>query len=425
MKTRHCTKNLFAGSLVLFSLVISTLISTSCASHQTVPESVASRSIDTEQAIPYEAGLLHRQEIELGRCPSSAVSCTQVFDQLALKEPQDRFLGLFDTLSRDLNGATGNADKVITALDSEKTRGVLLHLQALARLYHILELKGAKDLNEDFASIEAEIGNIQRFQALNSIVSESTYLTPTEKQAVSQKVILARERAAKVLEVEKWLPDPTAKLAELSKRIKKMEFQKLDKDKRALVKALAVVADETRYDLGRPEMRKIMMKTEYDQEDLDSGPHRMRRKLRWYTTMMQAAKGVFEFKNPGLGSERLVQLKHELGDSKYLRLAPPLENPALLNMEPIYEVALQVTKLGLMKDFKEAQLDLRDILIELGYKKKAAAKTAQAVLVEKFGPMEVEPLAHQLYQQYLSADPLKAIRKNLESELERLKDTDR
>jgi len=124
-------------------------------------------------------------------------------------------------------------------------------------------------------------------------------------------------------------------------------------------------------------------------------------------------------------------LTQEVGSSKYTRLSPPLDDPAQLEMEPVYEIARLVTQLGNLKDFKESLLDLEDIFHEmLGMKRKEAGRRAFAILRPQFPELgidresRIEDKLRESYAEYRTYDPLKQLVRNLEDELERVKRAD-
>jgi len=375
------------------------------------------------------------------RCPSSVANCRPLFREGA-GEPTDRYIDLYETLISGLEKAQGQPEKIIDALSTEDSRLALLEIQGVARLYEEMpyvnkskerknEIKRVKEVFED---LESKVGSVERYQGLLKRIQGGA--TRAELAAVEAKVKIARGELVEFMSKRKkdeipWLPDPVARLREEKEKIEKFGFKEAAKDKRQIIASLAKSADKTRDELDAKDVRKIFEMKDLSEADLDAGPHFMRRKLRWFTTMMRAARGVFIYRRPLSPNARLRQLTQEVGSSKYTRLSPPLDDPAQLEMEPVYEIARLVTQLGNLKDFKESLLDLEDIFHEmLGMKRKEAGRRAFAILRPQFPELgidresRIEDKLRESYAEYRTYDPLKQLVRNLEDELERVKRAD-
>jgi hypothetical protein len=369
---------------------------------------------------------------ESGQRQPAGYSCRSIFQgQVEAIEPLERFSKRLDILRKDVSGRTSDLE-LLNAFATDDSRTVTLHLQALGKIYEIAlgshgDRKAMTKFREEVKFFEGQSGDYMRLLTLKKLIN-SEKLPPAFAQALEKKLRLEEATAIAKFRKAGWIPDPLAKIAKLEKNLQKIDFQKIKKDRKAMLTAMIEYVDETRDSVRN--LGEVINKPEYEEADLEAGVHNLRRKLRWVALLARAADGVFVFApnddrlsgrlTPPEEKSALAELEDLYGDSKYIDLQPPdplaieIDRPAMLDLVKL------VTELGAIKDYKESYLDFVDFIMEnqLAENRGAAEVIAERAATAKFGAVEVEKTGEASYQYYLAKDPLKRLRASLRRALD-------
>ena len=356
------------------------------------------------------------------RCPAGTDSCGPAFGRplQSRAEPTDRFESLYGVIAKAVDGKKTAAD-IGDALQAEEIRRTTLLLQGLYKEYLAMSLSKSesKIMERGRQSVKSlEDANGQRTR-VNDLVATAT-LGGASLELIE---VLKRdaEQASKDylhdLRKAGWLPDPNEELQNLRSGLHDFDFDKKKKDQRNQVQALITLADGFRAD-GKA-MDRYFKPKDFSAKDLDNGMHALRRNLRWMTSVIQASSGLYAY-TTGAKSTRLVDLEQKYGKLKYVILAEPTKGAYLIDRETMLLLTRYVTELGLLKDFKEAELDISEVINKNNLAKNAGAaeKMAFGIVTKKFGPIDIEAKARALYAEYLKADPLKRLKEDLQAQLD-------
>lgn len=344
------------------------------------------------------------------RCPASGESCSALFapDAKAPDSPRERFetrLTLIQNAVRivyqhvnrgDIEMSLEDRKALIKAFRDDDVRGSALQLQELEAIYseifkERLDKKDQKKIKKQrtkMKNFEGILGDYMRSQELLKFTAGSDVL---KKQAPgASKVIedLAGNVAEKTMltDLKKigWADDPFAQIDKVREQLKHFKFKKIEKDQRQYVKAMRERVALMMNDIA--DIKKAIDKNRYDLDDLDEGLHYMRRRLREVVMMFGNADGIFKYTRDGATSQQLADMEKFMPYAHgEWESAPTLKTPAEFPLYLILNLEYLVGKLGELKDFKEKQLDLQNVLIERMRMSQAdAEKVSYQTMVEYF-----------------------------------------
>lgn len=350
------------------------------------------------------------------RDPAS-ISCRRAIDPSKTK-PMERFSNRLDILEQALRGST---KEVTDQMSSEPVRQASMHIQGLAKLYEAQasdrKLKNrVKAFRKEMRELENAMGTFMRFRELSKTVSKLE-VPDKIRETINARMEQGRQEFLGFLKAEGYLPNPLKKFESFKEDIEKFEFAKTKKDHKIQLKAVLDMIAETEVSIKSE--KKYIEKSEYTHEDLESGLHSFRRDIRWVTIAIQASDGSFTYSQKAPSTKEYFELNKEYGDSKYARLSKPLAYAAELDPLPMMRLTRFVSVLGKLKDMKEQQIDIAEILVSSGIEKnpETAMEVAYGIVSQKYGKVKVEDLAQEYYKQFEAQDPLSEIRKNIESSL--------
>lgn len=346
-----------------------------------------------------------------------AAQCIQIYGVESDRiQPIDRFFTRLENLKSVLSNKSSDSE-VVDALAQETSRTILLQLQALPKIYEASEytardIKNALAFRKEIKLVEGQLGFYMRQIELYDRTSP-TEVAPQIVDYLKTNMAQSKIKLIGELRESGWLPDPSAKIDALTKRISKIEFKNRKKDQKRQVKALLDLMAATRSEIA--ELGKYFYKEKFDHEDLEAGLHTVRRALRWITVMISSSDGIYFYDYLGQRSAELDALESKYGSSKYLKIKSDSRVGLPLNREAMLQLTRLVTELGLLKDYRESQLDLNDALLAGKFMSSAkkAAVFAEQKMSERFGYINVEASARALYEEYLAKDPLKVLRRDL------------
>ena len=349
-----------------------------------------------------------------GKC----VAFSGVRERLA---PLERFDALYGRLEDRLVGAR-TIHQIVDALDSRKVRQTLLYIQALLKVYEQMPASKADEklitqIRRDMKSVEDAIGGLQR--AEDVLKRSKKAGAPDEYiKALEQEYKEARKTTIQELRASDWLPFPIRHITLLRERLGQYSFEKKKADQQEQVSALIELVKEYRHDLVG--MRAHFKPAKFTMDNLEGGLHSARRALRWVSAAIAASHGLYVYDFHSESPEETVRFESLYGNRKYLALAQPMKGAIELPWHDVLTLAMYIVEFGALKDFKESQLDLADVLIKHGLVKtpKEAEEKSFEIMKRRFGDIDVERRARELYEDYLRRDPLKAIKKALERGLE-------
>jgi hypothetical protein len=236
--------------------------------------------------------------------------------------PIERWSKRFDSLRKALTGQ--NNQQIFDQITTEEARRDLLQLQGLARMYSeaVTDKRDSKRIemiDEKFQEFEDAVGFVQRKHALYEHHKDSSLSSET-KDYLKKMVEKADNDFFDYLKSKDWIGKhgPT-ELDHLVKEIGKVEFQGSKKDLRAQAKALLNMVKINRKKIAT--LDKIFAKEDYQEADLEAGPHHMRRLIRWTSIVLQSIDGAFKYSTAPDSSAERQQLEQLYGKTKYQTLS--------------------------------------------------------------------------------------------------------
>lgn len=348
---------------------------------------------------------------------TATLSCGQFYGVPSARiQPADRFAVRLEGLRKALANKTSEGE-IVEALAKEHSRTLLLQLQALPKVieasdYSADDIKNALAFRKEIKVVEGQIGYYVRQIELFERTSP-TSVSPELVAYLKNNVELSKQQLIVKLKESGWLPDPNRRIDSLLKRVSKVDFKGRKKDQKRQVKALLDLMSSTREEIA--DLDRYFYKEKFDHEDLELGLHTMRRALRWMSVIVSASDGLYYYEYSPNSSPETQALEAKYGSSKYLKLKTDPEISLPLNRGAMIQITRLVTELGVLKDYRESQLDLNDALLVgkfISSAKKAAA-FAELRMAEHFGTIDVESAARALFEEYLAKDPLKILRQDL------------
>lgn len=351
------------------------------------------------------------------RDPAS-ISCRRAIDPSKTK-PMERFSNRLDILEQALKGSL---KEVTDQMSSEPVRQASMHIQALAKLYEAQapdkkSKNWVTDFRKEIRELENAMGTFMRFRELNIRISK---LEVPEKirEAVEERMEQGRKEFIEFLKQEGYLPDAKKKFDAFKKDVEKFEFAKTKKDHKLQMKAVLDMIAESEASIKS--QKKFIEKADYTHEDLEAGLHSFRRDIRWVTIAIQASDGSFTYSQKAPSTREYFELVKDYGDSKFAQLSKPLAYAAELDPLPMLRMTRFISILGKLKDIKESQIDIAEILVSSGLEKnfETAMGVAQGIVSQKYGDVNVEALAQKYYREFQIQDPMKNLKKNIKAALD-------
>ncbi len=310
------------------------------------------------------------------------------------------------------------AESLVKVMAFEDVRLKLLYLQSLSKLlaYRDISKSDAKALEKfrvEIKDVEGVVGDYGRRRDLLATAKKGGARAEILKVLTDQQIPIERE-AFKKLEALGWAPSPEKRIRELMTEVAKLDFGPRSEESAAIADGMRKLIADQKNDLK--DRSRYFKSDSFTEVDLENGIHTVRRDLRWILNSLTAAEGVFVLDNRGLAADRALIEKY--GDSKYIRFVKVASvEPIPVSRIALVQLAMLVQELGVLKDFKEAELDYATFLLSTGFTKneKAAHAEAHELMIRAAGKdVDVEGQARSLYSYYLSVNPLKEISRDLE-----------
>lgn len=310
---------------------------------------------------------------------------------------------------------------------SENLRGISMQLEALCKIYEESDLdkkdlKRIQDFHKEIKQYEDDMGEFNLRKEIFKIAKEIN-VDKEEPNSIDPKVIVYldeqqknAERVALIfLKKNGWLPDPKLKVEQLLSDLSKINFYKPKKDQREVAKYYLGIARKIHKKVKK--LSPYIYKSEYSVEDLESGTHEFRRSIRWMTIIIQSLRGAFAYSDQVDPDPEFEILNEKFSDNKYFKLAEASHGHIKMDKFPYLRLSKLITDVGALKDTKEAELYLAEAFLKTQVAKdqKEATAMAIAVMLKKYGRLNIEKSSQDLYEYYLTKDPIKTIIENLEN----------
>jgi len=323
------------------------------------------------------------------RCPAGANACEALFAPARKlpTTPADRFESRLDTMQGELSSLDNKLDlgdiemsaerkqEVAKAFAAENVRGSALQLQELQLLSAEMYKDGGNDKARDLIlgqhertnAFESAIGEYNRRQETLERTENSTVLAKADPGIIedikSRAGHEARDEMLSKLRSLGWLTAPSRKIEEMRSEIRGLETKSLKKDQRAFVKAMGKRIELMMKKIE--DVRELIEKDHYATHELDDGLHYFRRRLREISLMFGTADGIFKFTTKDLTDEQKAELEklRPYARTDWENL-PAFENAIEIPVYYVLKLEYLVGKLGELKDFKEAQLDTKEVIVQ-------------------------------------------------------------
>lgn len=345
------------------------------------------------------------------------VSCRRAVDPTPL-QPVERLESKLSDLQSSIKSTLKDT---VEFLGTENTRRTTLLLQALGKIYEAeapsKSVKSSvKEFRKEIQSLENAIGSYMRFTELAKRLKNIE--VPNEiRGALDKKIVESQKEFQSYLKRESWWPKSKEKFSYLEKLLEEFEIQKPKKDHKVQLRAVLELIEESEANIKT--QKKFIKKETYSYDDLEGGLHSFRRDLRWITLALQASEGTFVYSNKSPASKEYVELNLKYGNSKYSGFAKPSKRATEIDPLPMLRLVRFIDVLGKLKDFKESQIDLAEVIVSSGYEKnpEKAMELSYEIISQKMGEVNVESSAKQYYQEFIEQNPLQGIRENIERDL--------
>ena len=312
-------------------------------------------------------------------------------------------------------------EAIIQYFSSESLRNNSMQLEGLSRIYEDSRLNKhdiarIKDFHKAIKKFEDTVGvyslkkeTLKNAKALNA---------PKELiQYAQEQADINQDKVYQLLGTQGWIPSPENKVAHLIKELSKTEFQKPKKDLIEVQQLYLKRVIKTRKKIK--ELKPFIFKNQYSHDDLEAGMHEFRRTVRWLTIIIQALRGAFAYSEFEPKDLEFKELNDKFKDNKYFVLAPSSDGHIVVDKMPFLRLSKIISELGVLKDIKEAQIELAEGLIHSGLikdRKAALAKAVEMVALQT-GPMKIKKKSQEIYNYYIKHDPLKEIIERLTESL--------
>jgi hypothetical protein len=253
-------------------------------------------------------------------------------------------------------------------------RNYFFKCEALCRIFRAaVDKKYFDNYYELFKNVEDQLGNFDYHEALfteisSTIKSPETFLTYFKNNRDDSYKSLQS-----FLKKEKWLAQKSSKYEEINSDLLSVEYPSQHALRSSLgkyiIKQLEKVTEE--YANGK-----------LDPENIESGIHEIRRKLRWVSIYAQVCDGWIQLKPVNLHLEELsVYLTDEIIKSPFNVLPPATKDIAPLHIETNHFYALSwiIAELGKLKDEGMKILAIESAIKTLEIKDKEQIKNIRTI----------------------------------------------
>ncbi len=305
-----------------------------------------------------------------------------------------RFLLPIATLNTMLSAANKQKDSGMDFY-TKKGRDVLFQLEALCRLYRSVHDKKFFDRwYKEFKSLEDHLGSMDNHQALGNEFSAFPELKKlAEKNFLENFKREANDLSEKLLE-EGWLDGSKMKIFELE--LTKLKWKSDDQDAIDYGNAMCDEFDKLieKYRNG-----------ELDMDNLESGLHEFRRKLRWISIYAQVSGGLVQLKSIATVPAELVKYcTGEIVKSPFNVLPKSAKGQKTIFVQSHYFYALSwlIRYLSELKDTGLSNEAFLKLCSEARIKdKKLALKFSNSCM---FDPADVSTLAETAIDDFIYRD---------------------
>lgn len=320
---------------------------------------------------------------------------------MAAPSPVDRFLAPVKEAKKKLSEVESPSS--LSSLQRTNLRSDLFRWEALTRLY--------SDNSKEGEPFERLRGQVKEFEDILGKWIDKRLRTEFAEKVKAPEPVIARFRKKAgeydetffdFLQKNGWSPEAKEdRLTDTEKQLKESRWLGYSEDRSQLLHRMA---EEAR------EIHRALKKEEYDFGKLELGIHELRRDIRWFSIYAGALQGMLLLKDgecPYPEYAWLSQSKYAKGPFSQLDGPERAIQPCYLTRCLFLEISRQVDLLGKIKDYGEAQGNLRKGLQKaMDLKKEEAKKQAKALAQQ-----------HPVYQELREVFPNEKSLKQMAQEL--------
>ncbi|MEO5911081.1 MAG: hypothetical protein ABIP95_09355 [Pelobium sp.] len=287
-------------------------------------------------------------------------------------EGYQRFYSKISSFQKILDQAQ-KAEHPALEFYQSSARQVLFYLEALARIYKkIYDKKQFKSFQNTFKELEDQLGKIDFYDAYWKEFSSIKDFPSNVLNVIKQHYFNELHQLGEILTKENWLK-ADGKLKGILENLDAVEWLPLVAETQAIAKVMTGQIEklETQYNSG---------KLNFD--DIESGVHEFRRKIRWISIGAHALDGLIQLKKDEYDVFLKGYLTKEVLTNKYNKL-PEMKKgipPIFLSQSAFYALSWLINESGILKDNGLKVVCVEEALKEIGdLKEDEIQKTANSL----------------------------------------------
>jgi hypothetical protein len=270
------------------------------------------------------------------------------------------------------------SDNPAAGLYQSSARQWLFYLQALCRVYKKIQDDDVfEELGEAIKLLEDQLGAIDYWDGWIKEYSVNATFPPLLMDALKYHKELELKQLGELLDKGKWIAKDFAQIRGMMDSLEKIDWHKANKDRKKIAEFLAkeIKKIEDMYHNG-----------EIDFQELETGVHELRRKLRWISIYAQALDGLLQLKDvPKPAALYQKYMTDAIVKSPFNRMptAPLGIEPIYLTTPNFYALSWIISQIGSIKDEGLKEEALLEIVSETNIATGAAAKKLIAQFIPK------------------------------------------
>ena len=357
--------------------------------------------------------------------------CTQVFYVSSPEgQPSEVLLNKFKVLQNELveikrQIKDGHPNAYQQVLDRD-VRGVTFALQAILRMYtKSSEFKNTFSKSDreaieqaliDVKDLEDHIGAYSLSKEILAAVKDKSTVDKDFIQFLERNVISAERSFHDFLKEEKWIKKESKKSGKLLENLEEVKWPSGKHDLKYIQNSLKEYVLSIEEKINN-KLKPMILSDKYGFNELENGVHEWRRSLRWIPISLMALSGKFSYsKLPAQLNPAEQALVDKYQNSKFTRLNGQEGQSIALPPLALYEISKLISDIGKAKDSGEAAHYLTSMYQKFHQERGVNLSDSQARSdVEKLltdgqaQSMSVEQRVHEIYHEFESLNPLKAV----------------
>lgn len=257
-------------------------------------------------------------------------------------EGYQRFYSKITSFQKILDKANQTENPAL-ALYQSSARQVLFHLEALARIYKkIYNKKQFKAFQNSFKQLEDQLGKVDFYDTYWKEFFSTKDFPSTVLNVIKQNYFNELRQLEEILTIENWLQSDQ-KLKGILESLDAVEWLPLEEETKAIAMVMA----------GQIEKLEMQYQTgKLNFNDIESGVHEFRRKIRWVSIGAQALDGLIQLKKDEYDVFLKGYLTKAVLANKYNQL-PEMNKgipPIFLSQSAFYALSWLISESGFLKD---------------------------------------------------------------------------